>query len=103
MISGGGRGGGGRLWTPSLSWTCVLVQSNVHFGLILFLFESSVSTKGPGFWMRDWPIPWHLESLVYRELFTSMSLHARSGLRYIHSFIYSGFSEADWASSDKSN
>ena len=57
-----------------------------------------MSTKGSVFWMRDWPIPWHLESLVYRELFASMSLQARSGLRYIHSFIYSRFGEPDWAS-----
>ena len=66
----------------------------------LFLFDGSVSTEGPALdahamWMRDWPIPWHLESLVYLDLFASMSLQARSGLRYLDSFIYSRFGEAD--------
>ena len=52
-------------------------------------------------WMRDWPIPWQggwsgpLESLVCLDLFAGMILQARSGLRYIHSFIYSRFAEAD--------
>ena len=40
--------------------------------------------------MRDWPIPWHLESLVYLDLFASMSLQARSGLRYLDSLFTLG-------------
>ena len=65
-----------------------------------FLFEGSVSTESPGveahvMWMRDWPIPWHLESLIYLDLFAGMFLQTRLGLRYIPSFIYSRFDEAD--------
>ena len=79
----------------------------------LFLFEGSVSIQGPAgetytTQMCDWPIPWQggwsgpLESLVCLDLFAGMILQARSGLRYIHSFIYSRFAEADQASSNKS-
>ena len=52
-------------------------------------------------WMRDRSIPWQdgwsrpLESLVCLDLFVSMFLQARSGITYIHSFIYSQFDEAD--------
>ena len=81
---------------------------------MFFLFEGSLSTESPAgeahaMWMRDRPMPWQggwsrpLESLVYLDLFAGMFLQARSGLRYIYSFIYSRFDEADYASSNKNN
>ena len=74
-----------------------------HFATLCSVLTEGPALEAHAMWMRDWPNPWHLESLVYLDLFASMSLQARSGLRYLDSFIYSRVGEADEASSDKSN